>query len=111
MIKIGTPVSSRNGYDAAFARVKDMGFTCCEIHGSPLMMTEKEINDIIDAKNKYGEGVHHIAFVINGMKEKIEICQRNGMPLLQKGEYTGGRYAYIDAKDSLKTIIELLEND
>lgn len=64
-----------------------------------------------DDLNKYGEGVHHIAFVINGMKEKIEICQRNGMPLLQKGEYTGGRYAYMDSKNSLKTLIELLEND
>lgn len=61
--------------------------------------------------DKYGEGIHHLAFVIKGMKEKIEICQRNGMPLLQKGEYTGGRYAYIDAKDTLKTVIELLEND
>ena len=64
-----------------------------------------------DDLNKYGEGVHHIAFAIKDMKEKIEICQRNGMPLLQKGEYTGGRYAYIDANNSLKTIIELLEND
>jgi len=64
-----------------------------------------------DDLNKHGEGVHHIAFVIKGMKEKIEICQRNGMPLLQKGEYTGGRYAYIDANNTLKTVIELLEND
>ena len=64
-----------------------------------------------DDLNKNGEGVHHIALVIKGMAEKIEICERNGMPLLQKGEYTGGRYAYIDAKSSLKTLIELLEND
>lgn len=64
-----------------------------------------------DDLNKYGEGFHHIAFVIKGMKEKIEICGRNGMPLMQKGEYNGGRYAYIDAKSTLKTMIELLEND
>ena len=64
-----------------------------------------------DDLNKNGEGVHHIAFVVKGMKEKIEVCQRNGMPLLQKGEYTGGRYAYMDSKSSLKTLIELLEND
>ena len=49
--------------------------------------------------NEKGEGVHHIAFVVNGMK------------LLQRGEYTGGRYAYIDCVDQLKTIVELLEND
>ena len=64
-----------------------------------------------DDLNKNGEGVHHIALVVKGMKEKIEICQKNGMALLQKGEYTGGRYAYMDSKNTLKTLIELLEND
>lgn len=61
--------------------------------------------------NEKGEGVHHIAFVINGMKEKILALEGNGMKLLQRGEYTGGRYAYIDCVDQLKTIVELLEND
>ena len=45
------------------------------------------------------------------MKEKIAILERNEMPLLQKGEYTGGCYAYIDTLRDLKVIIELLEND
>ncbi|MBW7458663.1 VOC family protein [Paenibacillus sepulcri] len=58
-----------------------------------------------------GEGVHHIAFVVEGMKEKILVLERNNMPLLQKGEYTGGRYAYIDANEDLKVVLELLEND
>ena len=61
--------------------------------------------------NEKGEGVHHIAFVVNGMKEKIFALESNGMKLLQRGEYTGGRYAYIDCVDQLKTIVELLEND
>ena len=61
--------------------------------------------------NEKGEGVHHIAFVVNGMKEKILALEGNGMKLLQRGEYTGGRYAYIDCVDQLKTIVELLEND
>ena len=63
-----------------------------------------------DLDNK-GEGVHHIAFNIKGMTEKINLLEKNGMKLIQKGEYTGGRYAYIDANDTLKTILELLEND
>ena len=29
----------------------------------------------------------------------------------QRGEYTGGRYAYHDATDALKVVLELLEND
>ena len=61
--------------------------------------------------NEKGEGVHHIAFVVNGMKEKILALEGNGMKLLQRGEYSGGRYAYIDCVDQLKTIVELLEND
>ena len=46
--------------------------------------------------DEHGEGPHHIAFVIKGMKEKIALMERNQMPLMQKGEYTGGRYAYLD---------------
>ncbi|MCS7462911.1 VOC family protein [Paenibacillus doosanensis] len=61
--------------------------------------------------DEHGEGPHHIAFIIEGMMEKVTTLDRNRMPLLQKGEYTGGRYAYIDALGPLKMIIELLEND
>jgi len=61
--------------------------------------------------DKNGEGFHHIAFVIKGMKEKVALLTQNGIPLVQKGEYTGGRYAYHDANDALKVVLELLEND
>ena len=64
-----------------------------------------------ESLNKNGEGPHHIAFIIKGMKEKIVVLERDGMPLLQKGEYSGGRYAYIDTLRDLKVIIELLENE
>ncbi len=64
-----------------------------------------------DDLEKYGEGVHHLAFNIQGMKQAILKLGKNGMPLLQKGEYPGGRYAYIDANETLKCVIELLEND
>ena len=64
-----------------------------------------------ESLDRNGEGPHHIAFVIKGMKEKIAVLEHNQMPLLQKGEYTGGRYAYVDTVRDLKVIIELLEND
>ena len=48
---------------------------------------------------------------MEGLKEKVTALEDKGMPLLQKGEYTGGRYAYIDTLRDLKVIIELLEND
>lgn len=59
----------------------------------------------------YGEGIHHIAFVINGMRKVVERFERNGMKEIQTGEWVGGRYSYIDAKDKLKLTLELLEND
>ncbi|MGG1314374.1 MULTISPECIES: VOC family protein [Cohnella] len=61
--------------------------------------------------DEHGEGPHHIAFVIEGMKEKITLLEGKQMALLQKGEYKGGRYAYMDTMNELKVIVELLEND
>jgi methylmalonyl-CoA/ethylmalonyl-CoA epimerase len=61
--------------------------------------------------DEHGEGIHHIAFFIKGTKERVATLNAKGFPLDQKGEYTGGRYAYIDTRDTLKTIVELLEND
>ncbi|HEX3048263.1 MAG TPA: VOC family protein [Bacillota bacterium] len=58
----------------------------------------------------HGEGVHHIAFIVKGMQEKINILAQNNFPLIQKGDYTGGCYSYIDTTGDLKVILELLEN-
>jgi methylmalonyl-CoA/ethylmalonyl-CoA epimerase len=59
----------------------------------------------------HGEGVHHIAFRIKGMDEQISLLDSKGMPPVQRGDYTGGRYAYVDGTSQLKVILELLEND
>jgi methylmalonyl-CoA/ethylmalonyl-CoA epimerase len=64
-----------------------------------------------DQFDQHGESLHHIAFQIKGMKEKIAYLDSKGVPLVQRGEYTGGRYAYMDGTAQLGTILELLEND
>lgn len=66
-----------------------------------------------DYLNEHGEGIHHLAFTINGMETQIQNCEKFGMKLVQRGEYADGdgRYAYLDAGQSLKCLIELLEND
>ena len=61
--------------------------------------------------DEHGEGVHHIAFQIKGMENQVGLLADKDMPLVQRGEYTGGRYAYIDGTAQLKLILELLEND
>lgn len=64
-----------------------------------------------DQLDQHGDGMHHIAFKIRGMKEKITYLDSKGVSLVQGGEYTGGRYAYLDGVAQLGTILELLEND
>ncbi len=64
-----------------------------------------------DQLEQHGESLHHIAFNIKGMKEKIAFLDAKGIPLVQTGEYTGGRYAYVDSTPKLGAILELLEND
>lgn len=60
--------------------------------------------------DKYGEGIHHIAFNvtdINGVEKKFEAIK---MPTVQRGGWNGGAYSYIDATSDLGCILELLEN-
>ncbi len=61
--------------------------------------------------DQHGEGPHHIVFVVDDLKEKVTVMEDKGMTLQQKGEYPGGRYAYMDTLKDLKIITELLEND
>lgn len=56
-----------------------------------------------------GEGVHHIAFDIKDMDDKIGVCEEHGMPLVQRGKWQTGEYAYMDSTKRLKVMIELLE--
>ena len=62
---------------------------------------------------QHGEGLHHLAFNGKGMQMNIEHCEEWGMKLIQKGEYRrgDGRYCFLDASDSLKMVVELLERD
>lgn len=62
---------------------------------------------------QHGEGLHHLAFNVKGMQVNVERCEEWGMKLIQKGEYRrgDGRYSFLDASDSLKMVVELLERD
>ena len=64
-----------------------------------------------DHLNQHGVSLHHIAVQVQGMRERLAYLDAKGVPLLQRGEYTGGRYAYVDGTAQLGCILELLEND
>src|SRR5690606_31146737 len=61
--------------------------------------------------NTEGEGVHHLAFVVDQLDEKIQKLENMGYPLIQRGNFYNqkGRYAYMDTRSDFKVIIELLE--
>lgn len=58
----------------------------------------------------HGSSLHHIAFQIKGMEEQIQGLQKHGLRLVQRGDYQGGRYAYVDGQAQFGAVIELLEN-
>ncbi|MFH1084892.1 MAG: VOC family protein [Chloroflexota bacterium] len=58
----------------------------------------------------HGEGIHHIAFIVKGMDEVALRLEGVGLKAVQRGDYTGGRYAYVDGEAQLAAILELLEN-
>lgn len=64
-----------------------------------------------DHLDQHGESLHHLAFRNKGMSEKVAYLEAHDIPLVQRGEYTGGRYAYVDGSAQLGAILELLEND
>jgi methylmalonyl-CoA/ethylmalonyl-CoA epimerase len=59
----------------------------------------------------HGNSLHHVAFQIKGMAGKLALLGAAGIPLVQMGEYTGGRYAYTDGTAQLGAVLELLESD
>ena len=63
-----------------------------------------------DQLDAHGQSLHHIAFGVKGMAERLSALAELGLPLIQRGDYTGGRYAYLDGQKQYGAIIELLEN-
>ncbi len=58
--------------------------------------------------DQHGEGVHHIAFHVKDMDRQVTLFEANGMPAVQRGDFTGGCYSYIDSTPQLKVLLELL---
>jgi len=45
------------------------------------------------------------------MPERLAYLDGQGVKLIQRGEYVGGRYAYFDSQEQLGAVLELLEHD
>lgn len=58
---------------------------------------------------KYGEGIHHIAFAVENADECVQHLENIGGFKEQEGFFTNGRYIYVNALKSLGAIIEFLQ--
>ncbi len=96
----GQPTTARA--KLAFFKMGQVSLELIEPMGGP--STWKEFLD------SHGEGVHHIAFRVEGMDDVLTYLNGKGLPTAQRGDYTGGRYAYVDADKMLGVNLELLEN-
>lgn len=98
----GQPSNSQN--KLIFINTPSVQIELIEPNDEPSTMRE-----FLDA----GEGIHHIAFDVDNMKEKINRMEEKGFSVVQSGEFTSseGRYVYLDTLETYKTLIELLERD
>ena len=70
-----------------------------------------------DCLQQNGNGIHHLAFIVNGMEQVIGNLEGVGLPLLQNGNFPamgaapGGRYAFLQGLKKLGFDVELLEFD
>lgn len=64
----------------------------------------------MDHLREKGEGLHHIAFMVKDDEATIRDLSKRDIPVVQRGDYTGGRYTYVDATKQLSMVIELLQN-
>jgi len=96
----GEPTEARA--KLAFFQMGQVSIELIEPIGGPSTWQE-----FLDAK---GEGVHHIAFIIQGTDKVVAYLEGEGINVVQQGKYTGGMYTYVDSEPALGVVLELLEN-
>jgi methylmalonyl-CoA/ethylmalonyl-CoA epimerase len=84
----------------AFLRLENITVELIEPVGGPSAWQE--------FLQKKGEGVHHIAFRVKGMDDDITRLERKGGKMIQRGDFTGGSYSYVELTKQLGVIVELL---
>ncbi len=65
-----------------------------------------------ESLDKNGEGLHHIAFVVDDVEAAVKGCVAEGMTVIQQGNYDDGSgcYTYLDGGENYKCVIELLHS-
>lgn len=64
-----------------------------------------------DQLDQHGDSLDHLALRVQGLDDRLPFLEANGIPLVQSGDFTGGRYVYSDGRKALGTMLELMERD
>jgi methylmalonyl-CoA/ethylmalonyl-CoA epimerase len=86
----------------AFLPMGDIKVELIEPVGGP--STWKEFLD------RKGEGIHHIGVNVKDSQRDAELFATRGMGIIQRGEFTGGCYTYLDTEQMLGITLELIES-
>ena len=62
-----------------------------------------------DFIREHGEGIHHVQFLVDDIKETNQIMEAEGFPILMGGEFLDGGFAYYDTVGPLKIIWEAFQ--
>lgn len=95
----GVPTKARA--KQAFFHLKNLDFELMEPDEEPSTWRE-----FLDTN---GEGIHHLAVEVKDQLEVIRKMEGQGFNLIQRADYPGGRYAYLETTAQIGVILELLE--
>lgn len=74
------------------------------------MTPESPVGKFIEKK---GEGVHHMAFAVNGLQSNLDECAANGIQLIDKAPRKGAEglnIAFLHPKSTFGVLTELCED-
>lgn len=63
-----------------------------------------------DFLNKYGEGIHHLGFLVQDLDLELEKIKASGIKVIQKGiSRSKNKYVYLDSAETCGVIYELIQ--
>ena len=86
----------------AFAKSGDLEIELIQILEGKTVFT--------DFLSKYGEGIHHLGFLVQDLDLELERMKASGIKVIQKGISRGkNKYAYLDSEKTCGVIYELIQ--
>jgi catechol 2,3-dioxygenase-like lactoylglutathione lyase family enzyme len=62
-----------------------------------------------DFLKEKGEGLHHLGFDVNDIEEKLDICRKMNIRVIQSGKGPDSIFAYLDTEKISGVVFELIQ--